>query len=382
MPNLQIFRASAGSGKTHTLTQSYLKLAFADLPDIKEDMTFAAILAVTFTNKAAEEMKERIIKELNSIVVLGSKAAHYQAVKEVIPAFSEAEIQEKAQHILSNLLHNYSKFSVSTIDSFVQKIVRAFSFEIGMQSGYKIEMDYAKVVSDICEIFYRQIAKNKKMLGWLIKFVEDKMEQGKGWDFKKDISKLSYEIFKERYQQFVNKTDKGDTLQKLDILFKELKNTKYGFDSQMREIAQKAQNTLNQYAINKDDNGRNFATICNYLTNKILKYEYEPNKTVINAIDVEENWYAKSAKNDVIQNIRAVYSKLNNLLEQAVNLFNNNYNDYLAAKLVLKNFYAFAVLTDIAELLPKYRSDNNLMLISDTTLILKQLIDNNETHFI
>ena len=127
MSKLTLFKASAGSGKTHTLTQEYLKLAFSNL------QAFNGILAVTFTNKASQEMKERILIELASIANKGSKNPHYKPIAAQYPDKSENEIKSDAHRILKNLLHSYSSFAISTIDSFTQKILHAFQFELGIQ---------------------------------------------------------------------------------------------------------------------------------------------------------------------------------------------------------------------------------------------------------
>ncbi|MEN9445440.1 MAG: hypothetical protein RIS47_2331, partial [Bacteroidota bacterium] len=103
---LTVYRASAGSGKTHTLTGFYLELAFQYPHKFKE------ILAVTFTNKAAAEMKDRIVAELFSVVKNGAKSAHFATVKLVQPSWTEAQIVRHATLILRELLHNYSECAV------------------------------------------------------------------------------------------------------------------------------------------------------------------------------------------------------------------------------------------------------------------------------
>ena len=390
---LQIYKASAGSGKTHILTQDYLKLSF------KYPNKFSRILAVTFTNKAAEEMKERIISEINNIIEKGSKAAHYKIISEKYKELTEYEIQQKALFIRNNILHNYSQFAISTIDSFVQKIVRAFAFEIKVPGAFKIEMDNEKVINDITDILYNKIADNKDLQKWLSKFALYKIEQGKNWDFRDDIKKLSYEIFKEKFQAI--RTNKRTNDEKklsdssklpnsqtsehsnLNDLLNKTFAIKNGFENKMKEIANSAIKIIDEKQINISALGRNFKTIANYLTNKIIyKNDYEPIKTIYNALESEDNWYAKKAKSNVVETILDIYPQFSDLLEQAVTLYETDFPAYLTAKNVISNFHAFGVLNNIADILPEYRADNNLLLISDTTLLLKNIISNNETPFI
>lgn len=442
LKNLYIYKASAGSGKTHALTSLYLKLAFST-PD-----NFAKILAVTFTNKAAEEMKERIISELYNIIKEGKNAAHYEIVKNNFKNKTEQQIRKIAQTILDNILHNYSSFAVSTIDSFVQKVIRAFSYEIGIQSGYQIEMDNDKVIAGLTEKLYEKLdineyafylkklqdykaninddwefiekiirifgyklnietkniekkeivnqlinsfsdemKANKELLNWLIRFAEYKIAEGKNWDFREEIKSLSREIFKERFQSFAKDIgNEEDVKQLLKELYSEILNQKFSFEKKMREIADTTKKIIKQNKINPKDLGAKFKAIANYLTNKInppFKFpDLEPNKTVNAALDGMDNWHAKSAKKEIIYTITGVFESLYNCLENATNAYQNESGNYLNAKVTLNNFHSFGILNDIASLLPEYREENNLLLISDTTQMLKDIINGNDAHFI
>ena len=121
--NFKIYRSSAGSGKTYTLTREYLTLALQN-PDY-----FRTILAVTFTNKATQEMKSRIVETLHELAN-GTQHTMRRELTE-LTGLSEAQLQERAKQVLSAVLHNYSHFAVSTIDSFFQRIIRSFAKEIG-----------------------------------------------------------------------------------------------------------------------------------------------------------------------------------------------------------------------------------------------------------
>ena len=116
----EIYRSSAGSGKTYQLAVEYLKLI------LKEDGDFRRILAVTFTNKATNEMKARIIEYLFNITKNeGNKSLIETLCKELM--LDEIQLIERAKKTLKKLLHGYSYFSVSTIDSFFQKVISALN---------------------------------------------------------------------------------------------------------------------------------------------------------------------------------------------------------------------------------------------------------------
>ncbi len=378
---LQIYKASAGSGKTHILTQDYLKLSFK-YPD-----KFSRIIAVTFTNKAAAEMKERIIEELNNLIKNGSKSAHYKMIKGTYKTYSEEEIRKRALRIRDRLLHNYSNFAISTIDSFVQRIIRAFAYEIKIPGGYKIEMDSNKVIADITEMLFNKISEDKQLQKWLTQFAIYKIEQGRNWDFREEVKKLAYEIFKEKFQSFKlnsENIDADEEKDRLNDLLFDVISIKKDFEKKMQNFSKKTRKIIKDYGVvNTGKLGRNFKTITNYLIIKIdKKKDFEPGKTIIKALDGEENWYAKSAKSNIKETVLDLYPQLSTVLEEVVNLYESEYSSYLTASKVLSNFHAFGILNDISNILPEYREENNLLLISDTTVFLKKIIAGNDAPFI
>jgi ATP-dependent exoDNAse (exonuclease V) beta subunit len=194
MSKLQIYKASAGSGKTHLLTEFYLKLAFV-FPD-----SFKHILAVTFTNKAADEMKGRILHIISNIIDNNEDTEHFDQLK-VHLGISSVDLIEKAKLIRRNILHNFSDFHVGTIDSFIQRVIRAFAYELNLHSGYDIEFDTEKVVSDLTDLLSERIPEDENLKSWLIELIQDKIDDGLDVDIRKEIRELAKELFKEEYHR-------------------------------------------------------------------------------------------------------------------------------------------------------------------------------------
>ncbi|MDD2284140.1 MAG: UvrD-helicase domain-containing protein, partial [Paludibacter sp.] len=139
---LKIYRASAGSGKTFRLTRDYIRLLFdADNPNHHR-----RILAVTFTNKATEEMKFRILKELH-LLATGQESPYREELM-MKKNHSAEKINQQAGKILINILHDYAAFSISTIDRFFQQVIRAFARDIGVHGGYALELDTGQVLDE------------------------------------------------------------------------------------------------------------------------------------------------------------------------------------------------------------------------------------------
>ncbi len=381
MNKLTIYKASAGSGKTHTLTEEFLKLAIIH-PD-----NFRHILAVTFTNKAAEEMKIRILEALNELVEQGSVAGFYSVFRKSFPNYNEIDLLKRARLVRDNILHNYSFFSINTIDSFVQKVIRAFTFEIGVQSGYRIELDTERVVEELTELLSRETDNNKYLKDWLINFAHHKIDDGKSWDFRAEIKELAKEIFKEQFQALeTENTDKDEEeFVKIFDYYQDLQKIKKSFTGKLRKYSQKTREILIKHNALDQNLGRNFTTIRNYLLKGITENQDDkllPKITVNNAVDNIEKWYAKTASASVKNTVIALYHELNPILKDILDLFDKDLAEYISANNILSNFHAFGILTSLAELLPEYRQNNNLLLISDTTRILKELVAGNDAPFI
>lgn len=378
MQKLQIYKASAGSGKTYLLTENYLKLAF-EYPD-----NFSKILAVTFTNKAAEEMKTRIIEELNNIINLKNKANHFKSVKEHLKYKNDEAVIKRANTIRDNILHNYSMFNVSTIDSFVQKVIRAFSYEMNLSSGYDIELDTQKVIDDLSEKLYNNISENKDLQTWLIKYAEHKINDGKNWDFRTEIKNLAQEIFKEKFQNiFSIEKDINEEREKMKEFLNVLYSIKNMFENEMNKLRQNVIEILKNAGIDNGKLGLKFKTITNHFIVKISNKKYnEITKTLTEAQEGIEKWYAKSASADIINSIELVYTPIHANVIKYFDLYNSTSENYYSAISIIQSFHSFGILNDIASLLPEYRNDNNILLISDTTLLLKKIIGDNDAPFI
>ncbi|HEY1009546.1 MAG TPA: UvrD-helicase domain-containing protein, partial [Daejeonella sp.] len=194
---LKLIRASAGSGKTFSLTAHYLILLFSGVGKYRE------ILAVTFTNKATAEMKERILSSLEELASSGYTRSKFSGIlQENYPDLSDQDVRLRASEIYSSILHDYSRFSVNTIDGFVQQLIRSFAFELNLDSGYKLEMNQDKVKDELIKALNLHLEKDPDLLEWVTNLAIDRINDGKDWDYQKTLGDLADEIFKERYYPF------------------------------------------------------------------------------------------------------------------------------------------------------------------------------------
>ncbi|HJY63682.1 MAG TPA: UvrD-helicase domain-containing protein, partial [Ignavibacteria bacterium] len=189
MKNFLIYRSSAGSGKTYTLVKEYLKLVLKDPENVRHT------LAITFTNKAADEMKSRIISSLIRL----AENKDSRLLKQLKDEGVKCDIDSAARNVLNYILHNYTYFSVSTIDSFFQKVIRAFAKELKLTIGYSIELDTGVVLDKVVDDVFREIGDDEDITKYLVDFAYQNIDEDKGWHVDKNIKSLAGELFKERY---------------------------------------------------------------------------------------------------------------------------------------------------------------------------------------
>ena len=193
MSELLVYKASAGSGKTFTLAVEYIKLL------ILNPRAYRQILAVTFTNKATAEMKERILSQLYGIQI-GDKdsEAYLNRIKEETGK-TEQEIREAAGVALSYMLHDYSRFRVETIDSFFQSVMRNLARELELSPNLNIELNNTEVLSDAVDSMIEKLGPTSPVLAWLLDYINERIADDKRWNVSDEVKSFGRNIFDEGY---------------------------------------------------------------------------------------------------------------------------------------------------------------------------------------
>ena len=202
---LSIYKASAGSGKTHTLTGEYLHMLFRDFQSHRETMMpHSHILAVTFTKKATAEMKERILKALFVLSKNPKESPYYQSITNTFNLDAKT-IQEQSRQLLIGILQDFSRFSVSTIDGFFQQVVRTFAMELGLSTTYDLALDNDEVIQQAVDDVFRKIrsneAENEEIISWVTAFAEHNIEENQKWNPYQSVSTFSKELKKEKLKR-------------------------------------------------------------------------------------------------------------------------------------------------------------------------------------
>lgn len=379
MGNLTIYQSSAGSGKTYTLAKEYLKLAF------KYPGAYRHILAVTFTNKATAEMKKRILDFLVALIddTDEGKKLKEQLIKEGV----KIDIQLYSKNLLENILHDYSNFSVSTNDSFFNKVLRSFSKELKIQLGYQIDFDNIAALDSVVDKLMSEVGKNDSLEIFMEDYIFSTMDDERSWEVENQIKTLGNEIFKERYweKKFENKSEQlrlTDTREYINDFTNELTDILKKFEERMKSFGDEAEKIIKNHSLIPEDFAYGDSGVIGYLLDTIRgNKNYLPGKRVLAAYEDYNNWYTKSSKkksqiNEVLDN------GLFDLLHQTIDYYNTEGIKYNTALEIKKTIYTVGIFEDLVRLLNEYRRDNRFLLQSDISTILQTLISKEDSPFI
>ncbi|MCU4164663.1 UvrD-helicase domain-containing protein [Carboxylicivirga caseinilyticus] len=381
MSQLKIYRASAGSGKTYTLSGEFIKLLFED------PLNYKSILAVTFTNKATSEMKNRILENLYALSV--ENDADYLEDLMKIYNKSKKQIQKTARHLLINILNDFSKFSVNTIDSFFQKVIRSFAYEANLPAGFKVELDTDRVLSQAVDELLRELELkgNEELRGWLINHTLSKIEDGRDWNIASELKTLGKEVFKEEFQSLNSETlEKLQNKQLLNLYNKQLRQITHDFENAVKNLASEGLLVIKQHGVNYDMLHLKSRSPLKNLEKLSLLQKADDILTIQKLIPLvdnpEECFNKKNNESDNNKIADCFGDGLNKILFDLSELFIKNKTNYCTARLISSNINALGITTDIAIKVQEIARNENLFLLADANRLLFQIIDQNETPFI
>ena len=363
---IKVYKASAGSGKTYTLTHEYIDLI------LKDEQAYKHVLAVTFTNKATDEMKSRIIEELYK---MSSDAS--------------CPRREMARNVLVKILHDYPAFSVSTIDKFFQGVMRAFARELGRMVTYGIELDADMVRNAAVDNLFADLDKeeNKLLLKWLIDFSLERVENGESWKISSDILTLSKSLFSEGFKLKNDGKQVSVDQQMANILNLKERISKIvaDFEKGCIAIGKEAVAIMEKcgidYTFYKGGERTSLFKVFHFNANG--ERIGEPLKqNFIDGYNNLENWYTKSRKKDIPVIEQSYNMGLNDCVGRLIDLYGNKGRDYYTALSVKGSLNSLGILGYVYAYILDYCKEKNVMLLSETTELLGKIIDRDDTPFI
>ncbi len=376
---IEVYKASAGAGKTHRLTGEYIELLFA------QPYAFKHILAVTFTNKATDEMKQRILQQLHLLSQPGAKSDYLQRIM-VYTGKDENWVRSTAKEILISILHDYTSFRVSTIDRFFQLVMRSFARELGRMATYNVELDRDSVLTRAVDKMFAQLdePQNQRLLDWLIEYSLDAVDKGSSWNIKGEILKLGNQLFSEEFKLAKEKAnthfdDIG--IEDVALLKASLKKTVDHFEGELTQFVKDALGTIESAGMQLSDFKGGSRSPMNYLKKAVSSKGgvVPPTATFIALRDGKDKWFTgKKCPNG----IEVVYPVLNVIVGKIIDLFEDSYREYATAIALLSNINVLGILNDIYAKVVEYCREKNIILLSESTELLNRIIDGSDTPFI
>lgn len=368
--SLIVYRASAGSGKTYTLALKYISLALKS-----GSKGFTHVLAVTFTNKATGEMKDRILEKLYSLS-RGLDANFLKDVKK-ITKLGEQEIQRKSTEMLCYIMNDFDHFRVETIDSFFQSLLTNLAFELGLTRGFKVDLDDKRVISIAVERILRRIDQEEK--NGLRRIVKESLirslEDGKSWDIAKDLKAFAgINLFKSEYVN--NEKNITDLLNNGEL--RKIKESILKSWSVLKDEKEKTLQFVEQWVSDADGDSSwkkqvvsTVKTFCGYVRDNSSK---DVSSSVKKAAE-DKDALLKNPGCDEALDEKA--QQVSDYLEKLVDFYDNGERygrPYNTCQLAVENLDTLAFMGAISEEINHIVLEENTTLLAKTPLLFKNLV--------
>ena len=376
MSDLSVYKASAGSGKTFTLAVEYIKLL------VHNPTAYRHILAVTFTNKATGEMKERILCQLYGITVGDKDSRNYLDKICQETGYSEAFVRERTGEALSNIIHDYNNFQVMTIDSFFQTVMRSLARELRLGASLNIELDTNSVLDAAVDKLISGLHIDSFVFGHILNYIEKLIAEDKTWKIIDAVKEFGREIWKEKFLE--NRESLHQKLQskeyitafnnQLVILMKEAKRP-------LKEIQEDFFQSLSQAGLT-ELNLKNGARGIGSYFKKLRQEDFTDkirNATVEKClVDINE-WRTKNhdpaLTDQLVSHLQSLLIKAEELRPQALKVINS-------CRLSLEHIDKVFLLAAIDKQVHQTNEEKNRFLLAETNILLNQLIGEGDSSFV
>ncbi|WP_299231026.1 UvrD-helicase domain-containing protein [uncultured Bacteroides sp.] len=377
-PRLLVYKASAGSGKTFTLAVQYIRQL------IEDPYSYRRILAVTFTNKATTEMKERILSQLYGIATSLKSSDGY--LKEIMKTSNKSvdEIRIAADTALKNIIHDYSRFRIETIDSFFQSVMRNLARELELGANMTIELNNGDVLSDAVDSMIEKLNRMSPTLYWLLEYIEERIADDKRWNVSSEIKGFGRNIFDEAYiEKGVALREKLKDTKFIPQYRKKLQEKRESILDTMKGFNEHFQEILNANGLTPADlknSARGIGSYFNKIASGKLSNDVR-NATVEKCLEGAENWTTKTSP---------YKSTIISLADQVlIQILNDAENTRMASNKVLNSCDMSLRYLNNLQLLMRIDSEvreqnlsHNRFLLSDTNALLHSIIREGDASFV
>ena len=375
---LTVYKASAGSGKTFALAVQYIKLV------VQNPQAYRNILAVTFTNKATEEMKTRILSQLYGIwKQLPDSDVYLCEVCHALDA-SPQFVSQRAGIALSLLLHNYNHFRVMTIDTFFQSVLRNLARELDLTTNLHIGLNDVQIEEQAVDEMIEDLKTTDAMLLWIMRYIMENISDDRSWNIIGQIKQFGKTIFQDNYKDISREL--SQRLQQEDFFdhyTATLRDLRDQAKEHMLSIAESFFGTLEEEGLSIDDLANKRRGIASFFL-KLRDGIFDPsveNATVANCLGNPEKWYTKTHPRRQLIHALAE-GQLGDILRYAVEVRPRQWKLYQSAVLTLRHLNQVRLLSSIESKVRAINADDNRFLLSDTQKLLSALISEQDAPFV
>ncbi|MBP5548790.1 MAG: UvrD-helicase domain-containing protein [Bacteroidales bacterium] len=383
MERFIICRASAGSGKTYTLVRQYIETAIAS--PSQTESRFKHILAITFTNKAANGMKERVMSQLHKIATDNPDADNLVAEISSHLSIDNDETRRRCSILLSSILHNYSDFAICTIDSFVHRLVRTFALDLQMPMNFSLSIDNKKIISTAVSDLLSKAGTTDydDLTKVLCSFMESRMADNKNFKIEDKIENLAKEIFEEDAPAYLAELNKIDIKKYLEIQ-SQLYGENKKFEKTISGAAKEFVDDCSKTGLTIDDFPNKKSGILPFfirLANNDFSKINDPHARVREAFS-KKDIACKSTPDDIKVKLDAVLPSFMKAYDIIGSLIEKELTEYNTRKLLLANIYGLALLGHVNQLKELYYKENDIVHISEFNKRISNEVMNEPAPFI
>ena len=376
---IQILKASAGSGKTYNLAREYIRLLLTK----KDPQAYRHILAVTFTNKATDEMKRRILDELYTLATKPQDSPYYGDFVPKVFGTVDA-LQKRASSQLGGILHDYSSFAVSTIDKFFQQTLRAFSREIGQFASYQVELDKAALVEESVDRILDGLTEDDRgLLGWLTENVKAGLESGNRFNLEPPLKEMAGNLKSPDHADAVRRygidEDAAYAKDHLKAIQQGCAALADAYVKDVRAAAQAVLDVLETHGVDPAESNRGFLKAL-YGFRDLGPHDAvgTPTPSFLEKAPDSTKWFAKSKDKYRLE----LEGSLEGPLDAFCALFGDRYRQYRTACLIGGQAYTLGIAAELRKAFDEVQKEKNVLSIDDSNTILKGIIDGSDAPFV
>lgn len=375
-----VCRASAGSGKTYTLVYQYLLLAFS-APEWQLAQRFTHILAITFTNKAANEMKERILRELDRMVESGIQSQMGADIAKEL-GFDDNTLRRYATTVRQSILHNYSDFAVCTIDSFMQRIVRTFARDLRLPLNFDVYIENKDLIQNAVDELMALVGTEGQegLTEILCEFAESRMSDGKSYLIERNLASLAEELFKEQTPEYLHALQNISTARFREI-HSQMVAANRRYEHRIVQLGEEGMKVITEAGLSIEDFFQGKKGAGAFFEKMAKGLQQEPNSYVLAYLEGEKLGGSK-CKRPTSDSLAAIKPQLQQLYQHFKQLSMTDGILYNTRHELLKNIYSLALLNKMGELVEAYSNENEIVHISEFNKRISEVLQNEPAPFI